>query len=741
MDEIRKLRKFIGSQNLYTGIRMTAGALIPAFILYKLDLLSGMMAIPLGAMFTGLTDSPGPLHHRVNSLAASLVFNFVVIVIAGFLHAWWPLVIVAIVVFGMFFSLIAIYGNRVSSIGLVALIVFIFNIDGHLASHNTFREALLFTVGGVWYCVLSLSLHTLRPYVYIQQLLGECLIQTSNYMNAKAAFYLKDANYGELNTELLTYQISLQQSHDDLREMLFKTRRIVSESTVKGRVMISIFLDSVDLLERIMTSQYDYKTLHEKFDNTNILQTLATQIKTLAAELHEIGLALQSGSPSFSITNVDDLQRRSMDEYITLRKANLNANTIEDFIALRQILYSLQDITERIKRLHVSTRFDKKTSKEYKSDVEIEKFITHREIDPKILVENLSLKSSNFRHAVRVTVGLLAGYIISLFFPIGHSYWILLTIATIIKPAYSITRQRNIHRLSGTVVGAIIGFGLLYFVKDNTVLFIVTVIAMIVAYSLIKVNYFVSSAAITLYVLVSLTFLSPGNFKHALNDRVIDTLIGSVIAWIVAFFVLPVWERGQIDTAIAEALDTNRKYFNIVAQAFTGKPADNTIFKLLRKNAFVAMANLSDIFQRMLSEPKNQQQHMEHYHQFVASTHMLTSYIASLSYYAQSNANKYASEDFIPLMNQVDKQFQMAQDVVEHHETIKASQIKPALPLSKKVQQLLALRQQELNDGKMESETTVRKTLSDLKTINNQFELISTITVDEIRILEKLAGE
>jgi hypothetical protein len=71
MEVTSQIRTFLSSQNLYTGIRMTAGALIPAFILYHNNLLVSMMAFPLGAMFTGLTDSPGPVRHRLTSLGVS----------------------------------------------------------------------------------------------------------------------------------------------------------------------------------------------------------------------------------------------------------------------------------------------------------------------------------------------------------------------------------------------------------------------------------------------------------------------------------------------------------------------------------------------------------------------------------------------------------------------------------------------------------------------------------------------
>ena len=740
METTNKLKNFLSSQNLYTGIRMTAAGLIPAFILYHYDLLVSMMALPLGAVFIGVTDSPGPVHHRINSLIACILLSVAIILLAGSLQANPLLVTPAIIILGMFLSLLAVYGNRIGAIGSGVLIIFIFNIDGHMAAHiSVWKEALLFAAGGVWYTLLSLLLHTLRPYKMIQQLIGKSIIELANYLEVKALFYRENPDYTKLQDQLIRYQVAIRQDQDDLREILFKTRRIVAESTVRSRVLMSVFLDSIDLLERIMTSQYDYDTLHSKFEKSGILEVIAEQLHTLATELHDIGLALQRGKPSENNIDLDELQRNTLNMFITVRKENINTKTIEDFIALRQIIYSLQDITERIKRLHLSTRYDKIISREYRNDVALEKFTQHQEIDPKLLLNNLTLQSSSFRHAVRLTVALLAGYFISLFFGLGHSYWILLTIAVIIKPAYSITRQRNFHRVAGTLAGAVMGFLIIYLVRNNTALFVIIMVTMILSYSLLKVNYFLSSAFITLYVLVSFSFLSPDGFTQALSDRVLDTIIGSVIAYAVAALVLPVWEHEQIDTLIKGALEANRKYFNIVAAFFTNESTDITSFKLYRKDAFVALANLSDAFQRMLSEPKDKQLKMEHYHQFVVTSHTLTSYIASLSYYAQRNASKYASDEFLPIIHQINKQFEVAAEVIEHHETIKAAHIKPAIPVSKKVQELLALRRREIANGAVELETAVRRTLADLKSIYNQFEMISIVVVDEVRILEQLA--
>jgi len=408
---------------------------------------------------------------------------------------------------------------------------------------------------------------------------------------------------------------------------------------------------------------------------------------------------------------------------------------------LRQILNSLQDITERVKKLHRATRYDSELSKEYNINVEIDDFTTKQEYSPRILLDSLSFKSSHFRHALRVTLGLMIGFLVSLFFSVGHGYWILLTIVTIMKPAFSITKQRNLYRIAGTIVGAFAGFMTLYLIKDDTVIFVIMMLAMISAYSFLKINYFVASIGITLYVLLWFNFLNPQHITAVLQDRVIDTIIGSIIAYFVSSYVLPVWEHTQINQYMKAALNANRKYFDNVSLIFTGVLLDINELKLHRKEAIIAMANLSDNFQRMLSEPKKQQVKMEEHHQFVATSHMLTSYIASLSTYAQTVGQSYLSDEFKPMIRQIDRQFESAIQIINKEENASVDIIKESLPQNQKLIDLLAARKKEIKEMGIEksAQSPARKALSDFKTINGLFELISTITIDEIKILQKIA--
>src|ERR1700744_678445 len=97
----------------------------------------------------------------------------------------------------------------------------------------------------------------------------------------------------------------------------------------------------------------------------------------------------------------------------------------------------------------------------------------------------------------------------------------------------------------------------------------------------------------TPYVFLIFHLLYPSNFRIILSDRVIDTAIGSVIAFLANILIIPSWEHERIIDFMTAALQANIDYFRDIAGAFVGRPATVQQYKLSRKKAFVALANLS----------------------------------------------------------------------------------------------------------------------------------------------------
>jgi len=766
MDYIREYKSFINSHKLSGAVRIVAGITLPAILLGYFNNLSIGIAVSLGAMCVGNTDNPGPIHHRRNGMIACVIIIFIVSLLTGLAGGSRLLTGVLVFVFCFVFSMMGVYGTRASSIGVNALLVMVLSIDRPLPGWQSLINAVFILAGGVWYTVLSLLLYSFRPYMLVQQAMGECVEATADYLRIKASFYARNPDYNKSYKHLVDRQVDLHEKQELLRELLFKGRNIVQESTHRGRVLTMIFLDIVDLFERVMTSQQDYPMLHETFDDSGLLEEFRQLILEMAVELDEIGIAIKAGKPSVETTHLSNGIRRLRESFVQYRDRHRTAENVEAFIGLRQILDSIEDIGDRLHTLHGYTTYDRRLSKDLYKPEEYELFISHQDVDKKLVFESLSLRSNIFRHSLRMGIATVIGYIIPSIIgaivpgwrAIGHGYWILLTIIVIIKPAYTLTKRRNFQRLMGTLAGGLAGLLILFFIHDRDVLFVLMILFMIGTYVFIRTNYLICVTLTTPYVLLLFHLLYPTDFRAILTDRVIDTAIGSAIAFIANMFIVPSWEREQIGDYMVQIIEANAAYFRDVAGGFLGRPVGVTQYKLSRKKAFVALANLTDAFGRILSEPKRRGQDQSgRMHQFVVSNHMLTSHIATLAYYVGpgpggqgGNAGPGRVGDeladpgtYQPVVEEIETRLENT-NLWLKGEVAVGENITTAVPipareglrmLNDRMNGLVERRKAELDQGTTESPT--RKQLSAFKPIVDQFNFIDKVSVN----IEKLSKE
>ena len=740
MDYIKQYKSFINSHYFNGAIRITVGITLPAILLSQFHNLAAGISLSIGAMCVGNTDGPGPIHHRRNGMIACVLIIFLVTLFIGLASYSAIVTGILVFIFCFIFSFMGVYGTRASSIGVNALLVMVLNIDRHRSGMDSLVNAVYVLAGGVWYTVLSLLLYSFRPYKLVQQALGDCVQATAGYLRIKAAFYSADVEYDKTYKQLLESQVSIHEKQDLVRELLFKSRNIVQESTHVGRVLMMIFLDIIDLFERIMTSQQDYLLLHKFLDGSGLMQECRRLILELAAELDDIGIAIMSGKTSAEDTGLAVRIRQARSDLNSYREQHLSVGNEEAFIGLSNILDSIEDLADRMHTLHGYTTYDRKlSSKSLNSEIDVDAFVAHEEVDQKLIFENLSIRSNIFRHSLRVSIATITGYIISGFLPFGHGYWILLTTVVILKPAYSLTKQRNFQRLMGTLGGALIGLLLLYFIKDARVLFVFMILFMIGTYVFLRTDYLIAVIMTTPYVLLLFHLLYPIDFRTILADRVIDTAIGSAIAFLANILIIPSWEHERITDFMTGALEANIEYFRDVAGAFLGKPATIQQYKLSRKKAFVALANLSDALSRMLSEPRSQQKSITEMHQFVVSNHMLTSHIATLAYYAEPFATKYADSAYEPVVDDIVFRLQRTVDIFQDKPPlVQGAANKEALRVLNDRVSILTERRKAEIDGTVPANSEAPRRLREFKPIVDQFNFIGKVATDIGKISEPL---
>src|SRR5882762_10031912 len=252
MDYIREYKSFINSHNLSGAVRITVGITLPAILLGYFNNLSAGIVVSIGAMCVGNTDNPGPIHHRRNGMIACVLIIFIVSLVTGLVSRSAVLTGMLVLGFCFLFSMLSVYGNRASSIGVNALLVMVLNIDRPEHGWDILINAAYVLAGGTWYTLLSLLLYSFRPYKLVQQALGDCVQATAGYLRIKASFYSRDVDYDKSYRQLVDSQVDIHEKQDLVRELLFKSRNVIKESTHTGRVLMMIYLDIIDLFERIM---------------------------------------------------------------------------------------------------------------------------------------------------------------------------------------------------------------------------------------------------------------------------------------------------------------------------------------------------------------------------------------------------------------------------------------------------------------------------------------------------------
>ena len=221
-----------------------------------------------------------------------------------------------------------------------------------------------------------------------------------------------------------------------------------------------------------------------------------------------------------------------------------------------------------------------------------------------------SWKTPQLRHAIRAALAMGSGYAASIYLPWGgtHSYWILLTIAVVLRGSLSQTLERRNQRVGGTLIGCIITMAILAGDPSAGVLVAIMTIAQCGAHGFSSRRYLVTSVFGAILGLLQAHMLAYGHDQASftLFERVADTLIGAAIAWVYCY-ILPSWERGQIPAVVRRTIDAQIRHAKLALdpeQLKTVEIAPELEWRLARREAFDSLSALVQATQRSLSEPR-----------------------------------------------------------------------------------------------------------------------------------------
>lgn len=573
------------------ALRTTITVVLPIILFFYLGNPEAAKGIGVGALLISLTDLPdNRLNKLKTALSSIIVFFATTLVVSSVLDDVY-LTAVVVVIAAFSFSMFVVYGQKLSLIGTMALIVCTFVMGLHPERPLYFSSYIL--VGGVWYYIISLIQILIRPYRSLHHAIFECLMSSAMFLNAKAKNYDVDEPLDLQQKEAIKLHIKVNQKHELIRNLLLTDKYAMNPDNVKGQLLLERARLLIDLYEQLNAVHYDYALVRKTLATGPSLKLIATLIGLLAKELEQLGRHVRSAKAYKGevATNIEYYQKRVM-----LLQEMERLNETQRKIVLK-VVSNMNDIVRIIEMIRGNERTPEKHLQELSGSISYPLFVTG---DRFSIREHVTLKSPIFRFSLRLAICFLFGFLlIWQLEPSKYSYWLFLTLVIVARPKFSITWKRNLQRLKGSLGGVAVGLIIIYFVKSPAVLLSFSVIFLLGFYAFNRLNYTVSVLFITPAVILTLGSYQ-GHFDHIVHDRIIFTVLGCVIA-IFATYLFPIWDSRQLKEKISKATKDSLHYLQVAIER--KENLGENIPRMARKNANLSLSALSEAIESASQEP------------------------------------------------------------------------------------------------------------------------------------------
>jgi uncharacterized membrane protein YccC len=200
---------------------------------------------------------------------------------------------------------------------------------------------------------------------------------------------------------------------------------------------------------------------------------------------------------------------------------------------------------------------------------------------------------------IRLMVCIGVAAVASEVLPLQRSYWVVLTVAVVVKPDNGSVFARALQRGIGTIVGVVLGAVILAAVPYGPwLLFPMAVLAAGQPYGRLR-NYGLAATFVTPLVVLLIDLLAPAGWQLP-EQRLVDTLLGCAIVLLVGYVSWPSSWHSHLPRQFAATL---RDICRFMEAALIPDPAAGSRGWQPRRTAYRAVGDLHGEYQRAMSEP------------------------------------------------------------------------------------------------------------------------------------------
>jgi uncharacterized membrane protein YccC len=614
-------RTFLFSHYFYTGLRIATGVVGLTFLTYAIADLPTAMTVAIGALCTSLMDLPSPLRHKFNEMLAGVLLCSLVALLVSLCSPVPWLLRTVIVLVTFLASMMVVYGRKAMPLQFVALFVMMLSSDAAATPAQALRQGALFFAGGAGYMTYAMFVVWILQRRLKQQVLAEALYELATYVSIKAGCYDMAKPLSAQMERLVRQQSVLAERQQASRDLILRGKP-APEEAILAQVHYAMF----DLYELVLSTHTDYVLLRQHFAGGAVLPLLEDLIAKTARDIESVAYAMTRGRPSRPAIDYQDELRALGEALRTLPPGETEA--FDPQAVLRATSNKIREMIATIARLHAAS-LAPGDPLPMVANADLTPFLTQQRYSIGILLSNLRWSSPTFRFALRVAMAISVGLMSAEWLPYkSHSYWTALTIAVVLKPSFSITRQRRADRLVGTLIGCMLTAVILHFVHAPAVLIGFLFVATAAGPTFLHIKYRYTAVAASMQALLLIGLTVPHG-ASAIGERLLDTLLGTLIATFFSY-VLPSWEYQNLPRLVDAVLDANRKYVDAAAALLLRRAGDDFHYRISRKRFMDSLATLSAALGRMLDEPVAKQRAPAELNRFTVQNYLLMADIAAL---------------------------------------------------------------------------------------------------------------
>lgn len=585
-----------------------------------------LIGLLLGTIASALAETPDRFTWRLKALIVTLICFSVASFSVRLLFPYPWLFAAGLASSVFIFVMLGVLGERYAAIATASVILAIYTMLGiaqHPEAHSPFwQQPVLLLCGASFYGLISLLaslLFSSRPASLTVAKLFKAL---STYLELKASLLEPVGGRDPQDTRLAlaTQNGRVVGLMNRSREILLRWAQTPRPARGSQRLLQWYFL-AQDIHERASSSHYPYEALSAAFARSDVLFRSAHLMRIQAATCARLGEAIAQDQ-GFEYGEEGRLALEALQASLEHVLANTDPGKPEAD-SLAQLCQNLGVLEQSL------ARADRPEALEALVDASL------RDRDPRTasemrqrLRQQCTPGSRSFRHALRLSLALTSGYGLMHLLNLPQGYWVMLTTVFVCQPNFSSTWRRLGQRIGGTVAGLVIAALFVSVVPHPLAQLALILIAGVAFFHWRTERYLAATACITVMVLLCFNQLGIG---YALFwPRLLDTLLGSLLAVAAVALILPDWQGRRLHQVMANALRLTAAYLEVALRQYREGKRDDLPYRIARREAHDADAELSNTLTSMLLEPGRYRLAPEMAYRFLCASHTLLAYVSAL---------------------------------------------------------------------------------------------------------------